>query len=225
MSHLEPMFERDHPEFDLVITFGVAHAPLDADQNLQEMISDGAQLDVFLAGDAIQVSQISREPTAVVPWVGNRLVLVRPRGSGLRLIDLSSGNCEVAVALERTPLGRASRKMLEARGIWSQLTERVGLFDDAKAIMTRIASPGLEPTIGIVYASAVRTGDERIEIAAALDGVGGGVEHVVAVWSADGGVFSAWLGTPAVQDIARQTGFVTLGAAGGESGAEAQGRP
>lgn len=91
--------------------------------------------------------------------------------------------------------------------------------------MTRVASPGLEPVVGIVYASAVRTGDEPAEIAAALDRHGTGIEHVVAAWSEDGEVFLEWLASPTAQNVARWTGFVTLSAAAGESSAEAQGKP
>jgi ABC-type molybdate transport system substrate-binding protein len=212
MDQIEPMFERDNPSFDLIVTFGKAHAPLDTDQDLQEMIGDGAQLDVFLAGDMAQVSQISREPITVVPWVGNRLVLVRRRGSKLRLIDLSSGTCEVAVALERTPLGRASRHVLESRGLWSEVSGRVGQFDEGDAIARRIASPALQPALGIVFASTVRTSEHPIEVAAKLGAAEDGVEHVIAIWTERGGRFAAWLESRGAQQIAQRAGFVVLGA-------------
>lgn len=210
MGPLESAFEREHPEFDLVVTYGVERAPLDADQDLQTIIGDGAQADVFLAGDLRQVEEVSRAPMSIVPWLGNRLVLVRRSRSRLRMIDLSKGNCEVAVALERTPLGRASRAALEARGIWSGISERVGLFGDGETILSRTGSLGLDPVLGIVYASTRLNSELPIEVAGVIADEDLVDQHVVSVWSEDGGRFAEWLISPAAQRIASQSGFLAL---------------
>ena len=205
LDRLEPMFERDHPGVDLVVTYGIARPPLDGDQTLIRAINAGQAIDVLLVDDAERLQRLTRPPSAVTPWLSNRLVLIRTRGTGLRLIDLSTGVCEVSVALERTALGRATREALRARGVWSGLSGRVGLFDDGRAIMTRVASERFEPALGIVFASDAASSGRSIAVVAVLDA--GGVEHVAATWTADGRLFARWLRSDQALGVAIRLGF------------------
>ena len=205
LERLEPMFERDHPGVDLVVRHGVARPPLDADQTLSEAVNAGQAVDAMLVVDAEQLERLTRQPSAVTPWLGNRLVLIRRRGSGLRLIDLSAGVCEVSVALEQTGLGRATRGALRERGVWSGLSGRAGLFDGGRAIVARVASERLEPALGIVFASDAAATESSITVAAVLDA--GGVEHAAATWTADGRLFARWLRSDEAIAVATRLGF------------------
>lgn len=205
LDRLEPMFEREHPGVDLVVTYGVSSPPLDADQTLSRAVNAGQTIDVILVDDAVQLKRLARQPSAVTPWLSNRLVLIRTRGTGLRLIDLSTGVCEVSVALERSALGRATRAALRERGVWSGMSGRVGLFDGGPAIVARVASERLEPALGIVFASDAATTKRSITVVAVLDAEG--VGHVAATWTVDGRMFARWLRSDEALGVARGLSF------------------
>ena len=118
LERLESMYEAQTPGVNLVLDFGEHQPPVSAEHALVIDINAGSPVDAFIAGDRAQIEALLNRPARIEPWLTNEIVLIRPRGSPLRLIDLSKGSCQVAVALDRTALGRATRGALRRRGIW-----------------------------------------------------------------------------------------------------------
>jgi len=211
LERLEPMYEAQTSGVNLVLDFGEHQPPVSAEHALVININAGSPVDAFIAGDGAQIEALLNRPVRIEPWLTNEIVLIRPRGSPLRLIDLSKGSCQVAVALDRTALGRATRGALRRRGIWETVTQRVGLFEDGAAIQTRVAERDLEPCLGIVYRSDLWNTPERVRVIGPLEPDDETpLEHYVASWTDEGSRLLDWLRSEEALAIATETGFVRL---------------
>lgn len=90
-------------------------------------VTGGADLHLFVLGPG------SAE-TGGDSWVCATLALVAAEGTGLRLIDLSTGKGDIAIVDEAHPLGGAARRALERRNLVALTTSRLRRFDDAAAV-------------------------------------------------------------------------------------------
>jgi ABC-type molybdate transport system substrate-binding protein len=211
LERLEPMYEERTPGVNLVVYYGEDQPPLSAEQALVVDIDAGATVDAFISADDKYVTELLTRPERIEKWLTNEIVLIRPRTAPLRLIDLSKGSCQVAVALDRTALGRATRSALERRGIWESVTGRVGLFEDGQAIQTRVASRDLDACLGVVYRSDLWNTPERVRVIGPLEpGDETPLVHYVASWTGEGSRLIDWLGSDEAVEVAVEVGFLRL---------------
>ena len=112
--------------------------------NFARQIVQGAPFELFLAADdryAAQVIAAQRAEGVGVHYATGRLALFLPNGSPIRadrnLADLAAAARDgrlkrLAIANpEHAPYGRAAREVLEQRGLWSAVHDKLALGDNA----------------------------------------------------------------------------------------------
>ncbi len=130
---------------------------------LARQIIEGAPADVFISADTAWMDELEQrgllKPGTRRNLVGNRLVLIAPAGSGLR-IELGSG-VDLLTALgggrlaigETTavPAGRYAKAALQSLGQWQALAPHLAEQINVRAALALVARG--EAPLGIVYAS------------------------------------------------------------------------
>jgi len=131
---------------------------------LARQIEQGAPADVFISADRDWMEYLSerrlvRDPIALL---GNRLVLVAPRGSRVTLelqrgapLAAALGDGRLSVAnVKSVPAGHYAKAALETLGLWQGVADRLVQSADVRAAL-RLVARGEAP-LGIVYATDAR---------------------------------------------------------------------
>ena len=139
-----------------------------ASSALARQIEQGADADLFLSADERWADYLA-ERGLVGPrrdLLANRLVVVVPQGSGLKLTSLADlagdGVKHLALALGPVPAGRYAREALKKAGVWDQAQGRVREGSDVRATLIFVARG--EADAGIVYATDAAA-DPRVRVA------------------------------------------------------------
>lgn len=155
LEELEPIFENE-VEIDLTITYAASGI-------IARQIEQGAPIDVFLSADQALAAQMAvdgvlREDSIVAIGQGI-LVAVRPHdGETTSFLDAR----RIAIANPETaPYGAAAKRLLEVKGIWDQIEDRVVYGESALQALQFVRTA--EADIGLVPLSLVSRGSEGIE--------------------------------------------------------------
>ena len=202
------------------VTFSFA-----ASSTLARQISAGAQAEVFFSADVDWMDYL-QSLRLIVPGtrrdiVGNRLALIAPAASALRLVvrkdfELaralgSSGRLALAEP-ESVPAGRYARDALRSLGVWRSVADRLIPAENVRAALEYVARG--EAPLGIVYAT-----DALIEPRVRIVGLFPAASHPrisypAGVVSSDAGRaaeadrFVRFLGSPGAQRIFHKYGFL-----------------
>lgn len=222
MRRLEPRYEAATPGVDLEV---VLSADLDvraSEEQFVRRINAGAACDALLSESAARVLELTARPRAWAPIAVGEIVVIAPAASGVSERDMLEGRIPVAVALERTGLGRASRLALTHAGVWDTVVAQVGRVSDTVAALEAIAHAGAQDppadVAGLVYRSAalraIRTEPDprrRITILAPLDSPPDApIVHVAAVWTDAGRNVAEWLRSDAARSEMAPLGFTPV---------------
>lgn len=137
-----------------------------ASSALARQIKAGAPADLFLSADEDWMDDIARAGRIMngtrADFAANRLVLIAPSASGLRLA--MSRNMPIARALgkgrlamadpDSVPAGKYGKAALGSLGVWTAVANRIARADNVRgalALVERGATP-----LGIVYATDAR---------------------------------------------------------------------
>lgn len=149
-----PLYTRRSGE---TVTFSFA-----ASSTLARQIAAGAQANVFFSADTDWMDFLKSrgliDPATRRDIVGNRLALIAPTGSPVRL--LVSKDFDLAGALGRTgrlaigepgsvPAGRYARDALRSLGVWDSVADRLIPSENVRAALEYVARG--EAPLGIVY--------------------------------------------------------------------------
>lgn len=127
---------------------------------LARQIEEGAPADAFFAADEATMDGLARRgllvPGSRRDLLGNRLVVVVPSDSPLalaKLDDLASTSIRaLALAEPRTvPAGVYAKQLLEQKGLWSRLVDRVVPTENVRAALAAVEGGNVDA--GIVYAT------------------------------------------------------------------------
>ena len=148
-------FEAEHPGAKLLLAFG-------ASNELASQIEAGAPVEVFLAADEESVARLASKGLllegSVVPFAGNRLVVVRPDAAELRLAEprdlVQPALRRLALPGEGVPLGHYAREWLARRGILADLADRIVVTANAPATLAAVELG--QADAAIVYATDAR---------------------------------------------------------------------
>ena len=129
--------------------------------DLARQLLAGAPAAVFVSADAASVDQLQRAGRVAAgdrcDLLGNRLVVVRPAGSSLRIgsaADLAAARRIALADPEFVPAGRYARQWLESVGAWPQLRDRIVPALDVRAALAAAETRAVDAAI--VYATDAR---------------------------------------------------------------------
>lgn len=136
---------------------------------LQKQVESGAPVDVFASAGSQQMDALATQ-TLIAPetrrdFVRNSLVLVVPADSQLGLksfSDLSNAKVtKIAVGNSKTvPVGQYAEQSLTRLNLWQQVQPRLIAGEDVRQVLDYVVRG--EVAAGIVYASDVRAGDDKV---------------------------------------------------------------
>jgi len=130
---------------------------------LARQIQFGAPADIFISANTQWMDILERDdlllPGSRRVILGNRLVLIGPRGSGVMLTlspetdllkALDGGRLAMAL-VDAVPAGIYGQAALRSLGLWDSVADRVAQTDNVRAALRLVASG--QTALGIVYAS------------------------------------------------------------------------
>jgi len=135
----------------------------DASSNMARQIEAGAPADVFFSADTQWMDYLQShnliQPASRHNVVGNRLVLIAPAASEIKLkiaphfpLAAALGNGHLATgAPDSVPVGRYARSALSALGVWDEVAGRIVAAENVRAALMYVARG--EAPLGIVYAN------------------------------------------------------------------------
>lgn len=144
-----------------------------ASSALAKQIEQGAPADIFVSADLAWMDYLAERklirPETRRDLVGNGLVLVAPKGSGLRVnveagFPLSSllGSGRLAMAnTDAVPAGRYGKAALLSLGVWNDVKDHIAQAENVRAALV-LVSRGEAP-LGIVYKSDA-VSDPEVEL-------------------------------------------------------------
>ena len=165
MKELEAEFEAIHEDVDLIPNFG-------SSGKLARQMMQGAPVDVFLAASPDDMEQLVADgwidSTSVIRFTENRLVIITGLPSkekiSMREVLMDPAVNHIAIGEpESVPLGRYSRRALEALGLYDVLLDRFVFGKDARQVFTYVQSGNAE--LGIVYRSDIKLTEQSMIIA------------------------------------------------------------
>lgn len=195
-----------------------------ASSALAKQIEQAAPADVFISADLdwmnyVDEKKLIKGDTSKV-LLGNALVLVATKGSGLKL-ELKPG-ADLAGALaggklavgdvKAVPAGKYAKAALEKLGLWAAVEASLAQSENVRAALALVARG--EARLGIVYATDAKA-EDKVEVA----GVFPEDSHAPIVYPAavisssknpDAEAFVAYLSSPKAQEIFTAQGFIIL---------------
>ena len=154
LNSIGPLYTRRSGEN---VTFSFA-----ASSTLARQIAAGAQANVFFSADTDWMDFLQSrgliDPATRRDIVGNRLALIAPKGSTVRLLvrkdfDLAGalgGNGRLAIGEPQSvPAGRYAREALRSLGVWDSVSGRLIPAENVRAALEYVARG--EAPLGIVY--------------------------------------------------------------------------
>lgn len=140
---------------------------LAASSVLARQVEAGAPADLFISADEDWMDELAGKglirPASRADLLGNRLVLIAPAGSTVRLhirpgfalaaaLDTPRPGGRLATgAPASVPVGRYARQSLEKLGVWPGVSDRIAGADNVRAALALVARG--EAPLGIVYAT------------------------------------------------------------------------
>ena len=146
-----------------------------ASSQLAKQIESGAPADIFISADLAWMDYLQKrnliEPASRRKLLGNRLVLVAPAGSGMKvdikpdfdLVGLLKGGRLAMADPDTVPAGKYGKAALEKLGIWQSVAPHVAGAENVRAALLYVDRK--ETPLGIVYATDAAA-DPKVEIAA-----------------------------------------------------------
>jgi len=135
-----------------------------ASSALMKQIEGGAPADVFISADLDWMDYGSQKmlikDDTRVNLLGNRLVLIAPKGASIGEVTIGAGfdlarlagDGRIATAdVRAVPAGLYAKAALEKLGAWTAVAPKLALTENVRVALTLVARG--EATLGIVYAS------------------------------------------------------------------------
>jgi molybdate transport system substrate-binding protein len=134
-----------------------------ASSTLAKQIENGAPADLFISADSDWMDYLETrkliKPETRSDLLGNRIVLIAPAGSAVKLtiapgfgLAAALGDGRLAMAdPAAVPAGRYGRAALEKLGVWGTVASRIAAAENVRAALLLVARG--EAPLGIVYST------------------------------------------------------------------------
>jgi len=195
-----------------------------ASSALAKQIEQGAPADIFISADRDWMEYLAERklirPDTRSDLLSNRLVLIAPKGTNLRVeikqgFRLASlvGQGHLALAnTDAVPAGKYSKAALEMLGVWELVKGRIAQAENVRAALL-LVSRGEAP-LGIVYESDVVSDPSVVTVGILPDATHPRIIYPIALTSGstspDAGGFLDELKSPQARTIFEKQGFTML---------------
>lgn len=184
LEAINPGFEKANPSIKVSYNFGASGA-------LQQQIEQGAPADVFISAATKQVDALAQkgliDKSTRRNLLNNRLVLIVPSNSTLKIIDfrsLTSNDVrKIAVGEPRSvPVGQYSEEVFTKLGILEQVKPKLVYANSVRSVLAAVESGNADA--GIVYATDAKISDKVKVVATAASNLHSPIVYPIAVVAA-----------------------------------------
>jgi molybdate transport system substrate-binding protein len=195
-----------------------------ASSALAKQIEQGAPADIFVSADtdwmdyAVSKKSIN-EPTRV-NLLGNSIVLIAPKDSGINNVTIGpgfdlaklAGDGRIATGdVKAVPVGKYARAALQKLGAWQAAEPKFAMAESVRAALTLVARG--EAVLGIVYST-----DAKVEPGVKIVGTFPADSHPVIIYpvaatataKAEANDYLSFLRSSAAKTVLEKYGFIYL---------------
>ncbi|MCB5166742.1 molybdate ABC transporter substrate-binding protein [Streptomyces bambusae] len=197
-------YEKAHPGTKIKFSFA-------GSQELAAQVKQGAPADALVTADTKTMDGLTADlgGTPVV-IAKNRLVIATTKGNPHKvgaLKDLADTKLKVVLAAPEVPVGRYSKKILDAQKV---TVKPVSLEPNVRAVLSKVELG--EADAGLVYKTDAAKAAGKVEAVVIPDAQNAVASYPAATLkqsenAAAAAAFVAWLSTPEAQQILRDAGF------------------
>lgn len=196
-------YEKDHPGTKVTFSFA-------GSQELAAQVRQGAPADALVTADTKTMDSLAADTGKPTIIAKNRLVIATTEGNPQRiddLKDLADTRIKVVLAAPQVPVGRYSKKVLDAQQI---KVRPVSQEPNVRAVLSKVELG--EADAGLVYQTDASSAEDKVDAIAIPDAQNAIADYPAATLktsknSRAAAAFVAWLSTPAAQQILREAGF------------------
>ena len=198
-----------------------------ASSQLARQIESGAPADIFISADLAWMDYLQKrnlvQPATRKNLLGNRLVLVAPAGSGVKveikpgfdLVAMLKGGRLAMADPASVPAGKYGKAALQKLGVWESVAPHIAGAENVRAALLFVDRK--ETPLGVVYATDAAS-DPKVEIAAVFpEDSHPPIIYPVALTATsnnpEAAKFLAFLESPAAKPAFAKQGFTVLGEA------------
>ncbi|MHC6629615.1 molybdate ABC transporter substrate-binding protein [Streptomyces globosus] len=196
-------YEKAHPGSRITFSFA-------GSQELAAQVRQGAPADVLVTADTRTMDGLAAETAAPSVIAKNRLVIATGKGNPFKiggLKDLADSKIKVVLAAPEVPVGRYSRRILDAQQV---RVAPVSEEPNVRAVLGKVELG--EADAGLVYATDAAKSAGKVATVDIPDGQNAVASYPAAALkqsknAAAAAAFTAWLSGPEAQKILQDAGF------------------
>ncbi len=153
LMEIETAFELTHPSIDLELIYA-------GSQTLAMQINEGADADIFISANLVQIQRISgfTEPTVLVE---NQLVAITANSDFTTVVEVIHSATQILVAHQDVPAGQYTHDALVQLGVWETTKHKIVSYEHSvQAVLTKMVMA--QADLGFVYRTDAANANDRV---------------------------------------------------------------